>query len=286
VANYAKGDRQCRRQVDLVDIDLDTGQLRGTTWFSIFSPATERYDLAMHSTLPRAGGAQNQWLVSWLGLPGRALGGMESSTAATGLGPAYAYGPALQTLEGVPINVWSTKSFTGRVHGTTTARVEIDVAMSETSLEQLLAGTITNPFDVPLTDCILLYGRWAYALGTIAPGQQATVHEDLTIRTLESYLARVGAWTGNTLDSSPDVDRTLSRMMFYEAAGGRDASPLRNRYLSVVDMTPLLRSGKAILIAKADRATMEISEESTASGDVASQQETIYRFVFSLESLP
>ena len=59
-----KGERVCVNQLDLVDVDLASGAVRGTSWADVFSPAVDRYDLSFAPRrLGRNGGrgAQPRW---------------------------------------------------------------------------------------------------------------------------------------------------------------------------------------------------------------------------------
>ena len=92
-ADAMKGSRRLINQAELIDIDVATGQIRAACWFSIFSPQTERYNLSTDWKLPTAhpkketgqeqnkSGMSEKILLSWLGLPGTGLGGMESPGA-------------------------------------------------------------------------------------------------------------------------------------------------------------------------------------------------------------
>jgi hypothetical protein len=51
--------------------------------------------------------------------------------------------------------------------------------------------------------------------------------------------------------SSLDVSRILPMMMFYEATGGHGYTGLSNRNQSFIDLTHLLKAGRAILLGRA-----------------------------------
>jgi hypothetical protein len=83
-----------------------------------------------------------------------------------------------------------------------------------------------------------------------------------------------------------DPSYILRTMMFYEAAGGRSFSHLGNDYQSFVDMSNLLKTGCAILVAEAGRSPNEAKQGATLlRGDkpLAGNEDrhgAIYRFVF------
>ncbi len=75
LAHWLKGSELRLNQVDLVDLDVDSRLVRGTTWSTIYSPQIETYDLSLQ---PRPGAIaatdKPEVLLSWSGLPG-GLGG-------------------------------------------------------------------------------------------------------------------------------------------------------------------------------------------------------------------
>ena len=51
-AYWTKGNKLLVNQVDLIDIENSSGQLRGTSWLNVFSPTTSTYDLTLATPLP------------------------------------------------------------------------------------------------------------------------------------------------------------------------------------------------------------------------------------------
>ncbi len=86
-AHGLKGETLRVNQVDLVDVDCQSGRLRGTSWATLFSPRAETYDVAFQPRTarlrpePGAAASHADELVSWFGLPGNGLGGMAPKTA-------------------------------------------------------------------------------------------------------------------------------------------------------------------------------------------------------------
>src|SRR5262249_32599819 len=80
LANQFHGHRVRLNQAEIVDIDLAQHVTRNTAWFNLYSPSTRRFDISLAYQSPSKattfdnGGA---WL-TWQGLPGDALGGLES----------------------------------------------------------------------------------------------------------------------------------------------------------------------------------------------------------------
>ena len=300
LAHRFKGDRVLVNQVDLVDVDVESGRLRGTAWANVFSPRMNRYHLAFE---PRALGGRAHGeagaLCAWLGLPGDALGGMNPRTAEPAVWQNhYGFSGELDALDDVPIPIWSTKSLTGRW----TARADAPVQGRLTEVEGLLEGTISNTLPFALSDCLLAYGIHAYELGAVGPGE--TVEVGLRRRELKSLL------TGRQIvivkeeekddyrsqstpydQASVDVAYVLRAMMFYEACGGRTYTGLSNRYQAFVDLSHLLKTGRAVLVGRAEAAAADAEchgAELLCNGRPVPREQVrhtaAYRFVFAVES--
>jgi hypothetical protein len=168
-------------KVDVVDVDPASGRVYGTTWFTIFSPRIDNYTIGVTSG---DGWSTNQepsgTTVSWVGAP---RGGRASL-----LRRNYRYhsdaGSIADGLEKVPVQVWSTKSFTANW----SAPIESDRFNPdgndplnrplEHPKDPALAGGVTGTFvcrlPVPvLSDCVAFYAGKAYPLpgGTIRSGE-------------------------------------------------------------------------------------------------------------------
>ena len=110
-----------------------------------------------------------QVLLSWLGLPGSALGGMDPRSDNRPLTDRpYDFSPDLSRLENLPIHVWSTRSLTARWSLTDDPRCWTPSLTK--GADEGSTATITSNLDVPLSDCWLAYGRWVYPLETLEPG--------------------------------------------------------------------------------------------------------------------
>ncbi len=100
LAMYTKGDELRLNQVDLVDVDVQSGIARGTSWLNLFSPQSQTFDLGLALREPSgAPVADSQRLLSWLGTGGSKFG---SGSGALFAGQ-YDFSPELDTLEHVPV---------------------------------------------------------------------------------------------------------------------------------------------------------------------------------------
>lgn len=298
LAGWLKGDRLLANQIDLVDVDVESGQLRGTAWANVFSPTTDRYNLTFQPQATGGGELKNaDVLTSWLGLPGEALGGMNAKTVAPMVWKGqYEFAPALDHMLGTPIQIWSTKSLTARW----TAPADLAPEAEIRSEDGLPVGTITNTLGFPLANCMLAYGSWAYELGTIAPGQVIRVGPMLKRRELRTLL------TGRKVifdkddklreeitpydQSSVDLAYILRAMMFFQVAGGSRYTGLHNHYQHFVDLSNLLNTNRAILVASAaGNAEQEhpgalLLRDGQPISDPRNRHRTVYRFVFPVQA--
>lgn len=264
LGRYFKGDQLRVNQVDIVDYDLSSRLVRGTSYMNLFSPTMHDYDFGYAPQAPGVDAETVRPLVAWLGLPGDGLGGMgNASTAARLWSRPYRFSLELNEMLGVPIVVMGTKSLTARWSDQTDPPL---VAELRDGGAGTVVGWLENRSDEPLTGAFLCYGRWAYEFGTLEPGQRRNLAElGEKRRDLRRFLSgerteRTGRDTTSTYTgrqeydlSSQDTDRVLRQMLFFEAAGGERYAGLKFRYQQFLDASPLLAAGRAVLVANPGR---------------------------------
>ena len=291
-----KGDQLRVNQVEVVDVDVESGAIRGTVWTHFFSPRVNAYDLSLQ---PRFAGnspsGNAQTLVAWLGLPGSGLGGMQSGAApASRFDRGYSFSPRLDAMRGMPVQEWSTKTLTARWTG------DVDQSLQATlqpDADELLTGEILNQTGIDLDDCLLMYGRWAYRLNKLENGETAVIDRSQQPRTVKTQLTSGRAGDQATADTADDgtvqfdiygsdVSRLVKLMMFYRAAGGRTYAPTWNRYQHFVDMSPLLSGRQAVLLARVDRNVRSqwIDGETPLKSEY-DRNWTFYRFVIPIKEV-
>ena len=298
LACWLKGSQIRVHQADLVDVDAASGRMRGTTWLNLFSPQTEAFNLSLEPERPDPKGPAAEPLpgarvwMGWLGLTGTGLGGMDARAQGTLFGSApFHYAARYSALGEVPIQVWSTKSFTARWAGRATACPAADLSESE----QLLTGPITNTLPFALHDCIVAHGGSVYEIGTLEPGQSAQLGPMARRSELKTLLTgrRTVQGSGERFhqeatpydQASYDIPYILRMMMFYEAAGGRRHVGLWNAYQDFVDLSGLLRADRAILLAQQpvedeNHQGAALLRDGRRLAAPRGQHLTIYRFVF------
>jgi hypothetical protein len=188
VAAYELKGRDLKvNKVDLVDIDLRTQRVYGDTWFTVFSPENRSYTVGVEPAGPRADSSAAGWVphgsdvtradtvVSW---HGRAKSSRQSLFRRT-----YAYHVEQEPdaagryafadgLDGVPVQVWSTKSFTASWSADLSGHplVESTLRISAADPNQI-TGSITSRLPVEvLEDAQLLYRERATPLPPLVRG--------------------------------------------------------------------------------------------------------------------
>ena len=281
LATWAKGTSLKRNQIALVDIDLQSGLVRTSTWFHLFSPDSQRYDVALGASSVPSG--ELHQLLSWQGLAGSGLGGMSArqsiSTAPTPYDIAFKDGNA--SLEQMPIQIWSSKTLTGRGWG---ELKPVEYLPLQEQDNQLVEGTLVNPTDMELTDCYLFHGRWAYFVAKLPPGGTAQITLGQPVQNTRKVLNRRKNQDPNDSGEvwnrqSTDVERIMEVAMFYNAAGGQNFTNLSNRFQSYVDLSSHLEGNRAVLVGKVAQTPIEVEVSGQAIPEEQSQTWSFVRIV-------
>jgi hypothetical protein len=287
MAYRLKGDQLRVNQVDLVDVDA-AGSVRGTSWMNVFSPRMEAFNLSLAPRFCDGRPAEpRSMMISWMGLAGDGIGGMHQQGGSMLWSGQYSASPGLDAIDQVPIQVWSTKSFTGRW---TAASKGCPIDASLTDEGRAPRGTVTSRLDFPLSYCVLAYDRCLYDLGTLEPGQPVDIGSatrctdlgELMKGSAEQLFAKQAA--GSPYDqSSVNVPYIVRAMTFFDAADGRRQSRLANDYQQFVDLSGQLAAGRAVLLAYPVKSEQHPGAELLRDGrpiyGSQDRRTTIYRFV-------
>ncbi len=294
-ANWSKGDQLRVNQVEVVDIDTSSGLVRGTVWSHYFTPQVDKYNLTIKPSL--FGGAapdDANCQVSWLGLPGHALGGMQASASQTAVfSTGYSYNSTRSKMAGLPVQVWSTKTISARW----SAQVDSPTITTELqpTVDQLLVGQFTNATGAELEDCMLLYNRWAYHIGPVADGTTITIDHSRQPRSVKTLLTSAMAGDTTITDTaddgtvpfhlaSSDVTRLLKAMMFFKAISGSRYTSKLNRYQSFIDLSHLLlQDDCAVLVAKLSVPGSQWFDKTEPLRSDEDRRWTYYRFVLPVQ---
>jgi hypothetical protein len=170
-------------KVDLIDIDqLGPEPLaQGTTWFAVYSPRIQTYNVGTVPDVDWTVGKREKRLppetvVSWLGRP--ELAGLNSTgrrRAQALLRGKYAFKNEAARLSRVPFPFASTKSFTARWQTSLPRPLTCRLA-SDPENPDSLSGSVTNYLPATLENPVLFYGgKWYTFSGPLTPGRPAAL---------------------------------------------------------------------------------------------------------------
>jgi hypothetical protein len=282
-----KGNDLLVNKVDVIDVDLPGGLVRGRTLVSLFSPQNRDYNIGFVPVLPAREGdlpalaaptstgepprplAGTELVTTWFSVPERQFGAMGGSNRRFNfIGSGYSYEPTggLERLVSVRIPIWSTRTVSGRWFGPGGALIVSDLHPAG---QDRLAGTVINRQEYPLEDAILAYRKQVYLLGHIAPG--ATIQVALAgDRYLSGYLRDRAAnylsdqpWNRNLKINRADL---LQAAMFHDSQSTRGTeTALGNSALHDLDLTGQLSLDRPMLVARINRPGAQLVLENTPS---------------------
>lgn len=280
-AEWSHGNQMRLNQAEIIDIDGERGRIRGTAWLHIYSPSTKTYDVTLSSkTAAPAQSETTGGYLSWQGLPGSGLGGLDATQVTPGVFDAYAveFPSTTPGLRSLPIQIGSSKSLS--------ARWWEDVSLSATSQLTLTehgvpAGDIVNPLDVELRDCIFTFHIWMYRLKNIGPKARFNLSDARPLY-LEARLQQHKA--NDFKDSatpwirdSADVPAIMQMLMYYEAAKGPSYTGLTHRYQTHLDLSSRMNRERGLLVGHAVKPAAEVTVDGEPFSADQVQSWTFYR---------
>jgi hypothetical protein len=288
LGNQFHGHNVRLNQAEIVDIDLAHHVTRGTAWFNLYSPSTRRFDISfVQQQPPKVMTLDNggSWL-TWQGLPGDALGGLESQQPAIAQHHEYLQARSRgihPQIESLTLEESASKCLTGCWWGKNDLPAETKLTVDRYGL---LAGEFQQPLDITLSECLLAHGEKLYRLGTLSPGQRVVIAEQaplnlearLTQRRVEQTKDVSTPWE----QDSVDIPRIMQMLMFHEAARGSNYTGLTNRYQPQIDLSEHIRLGEAVLVGRSETPATELRNPSNLPLIDSTEQThwTWYRVIF------
>lgn len=280
-------------QIDLIDFDQATGQVRGRSWVHLYVPKNNLHEIEYETNGNYFENADTVQ-VTWQGLPGTGLGGMGASSGLASGAAVYdcsfkEVDEGLQCfVDSIPIQSASTKSFV--VDWTGESKEEFAFRLTQNKNKTRLSGSISNPFDFELNNAVIFHGNAAYLFDEpIEANGTASIGPDTRFRNIRVYYTK--SQTSSQQDEkrrwdvqSFDVTRIMEMMMFFDVAGGSSYTNLTNQYEDSIDLSHLLSLDRAVLLGRVKRATNSIKVDGESTEDNLDKKWTFVRIVFPVET--
>ncbi len=261
-ARWSHGNSPRLNQAEIIDIDAERGRVRATAWLHLYSPETKTYDLALHTrAAANARPGTTAGHLTWQGLPGSGLGGLDAQQVASSVVDPYEieFPAAIPGLRSLPIQVGSSKSLVARWWQDVALPADSNLTLNEHGVPM---GDIVNPLDVELHDCIFTFNIWMYRVRKLGPGERFSLSDGRPLY-LESRLQQhqgsdfkdsATPWQRD----SDDVPTILQMLMYHEAAKGQTYTGLTHRYQPYLDLSSQLTSGRGLLVGRVEKPAAEL----------------------------
>jgi hypothetical protein len=282
-AGWSHGNRLRLNQAEIIDIDAERGQVRGTAWLHLYSPETKTYDLSIQlAAAAQAKPVTKAGHVTWQGLPGSGLGGLDAQQVAPAISDPYAieFPAATPALRGLPIQVGSSKSLSVRWWQEVSLPETSKVSLNEHGVP---TGDVVNPLDVELQECIFTYNIWMYRLKKLRAGERFSLGDARPLYLEARLQQHTGAEFKDTatpwLRDSTAVPAILQMLMYHEAARGESYTGLTHRYQPHLDLSGQLTRGQGMLVGRAEQAASSLHVAGSPLPADQIQSWTYYRIV-------
>jgi len=173
-ANALKGDDSKLNKLDIMDLDISSGCVQGTSWMSFFSPSPGNYSFALQANPAWSSGDYlTQTDLGILETPDRVFRGASQSF----FRKPYEYNSFPSSLEQVGIPAWACASLEGNwLKKSNPSSAPFNAEISHSRIETvLITGTITNNLSADLDDCNLFYQESWYSLGRFQAGEKRRI---------------------------------------------------------------------------------------------------------------
>ena len=289
-----KGADWRRSVASVVDVDMASGFVRGRSWTGAWSPANASLDVGAAQAVAAAVRSPDL-AVSWCAATGRGLGGTDAPAAHPALGARdYFYAENLAGLAGVPIAADASRLFEAdwTASSGTAGSPAMIVASLERDAQAALRGVVESRLPFALEGCVLVHAGWLYDVGGLEPGGRFEPSAGRGPRSLAGALTRRAAAKDRDVSerwdtASTDVDRILEIAGLYRAAGGSSYTSLDAGGLARLDLSPVLDTGRAVLIGRGPAGTdwriQAATGHDASTLAPAAAQTAIWRFVLPLE---
>jgi hypothetical protein len=282
-------------QVDIVDLDMVDGTMRGRAWASLFTARSGAFNLSAAPDMSLFEGDVRRQSLLWQGHPGKGLGGFQAVSNVRWADSHYGIATDDESfrIAQMPMAAASSRSliaqWEGRLPADSYAKLKAKLIMNSSNK---LNGTVVNPLDTVLLRPVLVYQNTIYRLGKQL-GARKRVDVGEPDRTLEWELTRRKTYDATRPSSDTvtpwdplekDVRRLVEVMLHHKAAGGAAYTQLEQRYQGEIDLSQHLELGRAILWGEVEEPAVRLNvndEDATAD---AERHWTFYRVILPVET--
>jgi hypothetical protein len=285
-------------QIDLVDIDDRSRTVRGTSWHSLYSPFTQSFQLRLSPTSELTSIAKpGDQLLTWQGLPGKGLGGMQAQANTVLVSADYSIATnqsengVVTQIDGLPIAISSSRALFTQWTG---VRKTEEFGVLGLDKNGRLSGDLKNPLPFALKQAVLYHQNRIYRLPESWKTNRVIDVRSLrnSARDLESFLTGRAVRFNDKENTrsqwdptSGDVERIMQMVMFYRAAGGLGYTGLSNRYHPQLDTSSMLRNNRAVIVGAVEQPATELFDGEQSLSD-RTKSWTIYRIVVPIDETP
>jgi hypothetical protein len=285
-ARAVNGDTSRVNQIDVVDIDIDSGMLRGRSSLSFYSPSTQRYALdwqpatSAWSSVATGGDKSNAAAPSkspaaavvWDGIPEDSFGGMYRAAGGGVTRPEYRITSESPPLPDLPVPVWATKTIVAQWEHPSQG---LALSQLTSPIAGQLSGSLIHYLPGELSDWVLAYGNRVYLPRPRKDGSTASIPAgtpwtpgriDVFQRELNGYLTgTIATRVKNKKPALSDeviVEQTpwnpqlrdpldvLRMITFHDKAEGAVYTGLANDGLRQLELSPVLDFNRAVLFGQ------------------------------------
>jgi len=275
VAYQIKGTDLLINQIDIADVDQETGMTRGFSLMNIFSPINQDYNAGITplplnepdpTVIPPAPPTQGNSIVTWFGAAEGGYAGMNNPNRLAFSSREYRYfangNPS--RMEGFRIAMWSSRALMATWTGSIpTPLIQADLRGDTQNLQ----GTLTNLSPRVFKDPKLFYRDKVYVINQdIPPGGTVSIEPDRSIRLLQGALGEISAQFSRyySVDSADHARRErgplVTNLTFYDSIEVRNRL-LTNGSLRALDLSAHLKLGRPILLAEIDTPSTRLDLE-------------------------
>ncbi len=306
-AQNHKGSNLVVNQTNLIDVDVAHNRIDGKSWATIYSPRTERYEIALEPKIEmQTDQVSNR--ICWTAPAEDSFGGTYRPDGLDFGGSTYQFGHQLTMAKNVPIPAWSTRSlvsdwsFLPASNPGDEARPLVENRLSATG-NGLLTGTLLHHLPGELSDWLIAYRHRVYRPRIPEGAESRTTDipagviwspdsEDVYPDDLRSFLTgefsreefnRKHNRTDYTVEQRKynlmerNRNRIFQMLTFHEVVGGKDYTSLESHALGHLDLTQMLQLDCAVLFARLDSIRSQVSINQAAIKP--SQESTFVRIV-------